>query len=321
MGHRYGTILYRQGFRVPEQSTEKLDFGRRSEGEVGRIFPEVLDEIRGFAEACHTSYEQLAALMMGIGAFKPGRECSIFASAGGGNVIFGRNYDFFYSFKKHTESCLTSPQSGHKSLGHSDVFIGREDGVNENGLAIGMTGVSGKTVKPGISFCLVLRAVLDKCANAEEAVRLLVDAHIASAANFLLADKSGVMAIVEASPDITRVRRPVSDEHFIVCTNHFVHPEMQEMEDLEDRAKSQWDTIPRYTTISKTLRERNSRLSIRGAQKILAAHDGYVCSHQENIKLGTLWSIVASLKEPRVFRAEGQVLVTSGVGRAVLDRW
>jgi predicted choloylglycine hydrolase len=94
--------------------------------------------------------------------------CSVFAASTGSDVIFGRNYDFFSSFKKYTESYLTCPKDGYWSLGHTDIFIGREDGVNEKGLAIGMTGVEGKTVKPGISFCIALRCVLDKCANVKE---------------------------------------------------------------------------------------------------------------------------------------------------------
>jgi hypothetical protein len=30
-----------------------------------------------------------------------------------------------------------------------------------------------------------------------------------------------------------------------------------------------------------------------------------VCSHQKNIHLGTLWSVIATLKNLRIFRAEG----------------
>jgi len=305
MGKRYGDLLYRHGFRVDEQPQEKLDFGRKSVPEVRRVFPEVLDEIQGFAEGCHSSYEQLSTFIMSIGAFKVSPTCSVFAASNGSDVIFGRNYDFFYSFKKYTESYLTFPEGKNCSLGHTDVFIGREDGVNEKGLAVGMTGVEGKVVKPGISFVLLLRGVLDKCANVDEAMRMLSDAHVSSSFNFLLADCRGELAVVEASPDRTRILRPAKDEGFIVCTNHFVHPEMQEMEDLAERSKSNLDSLPRYTTIHDRLKQCNGRISVEDAKRILANHDGYVCSHQEKIKLGTIWSIVASLKQLQIFRAEG----------------
>ena len=305
MGHRYGAILYKHGFKVPEQSDEKLEFGRKSEGEVKRVFPDILEEIKGFADACHSSYEQVSAFMFSIGAFKPEPSCSVFAVSTGSDVVFGRNYDFFYSFKKYSESYLTCPTEGYWSLGHSDVFIGREDGINEKGLAIGMTGVEGKAVKPGISFCLALRCVLDKCGTTDEAVKLLTNAHGLMACNYLLADKTGDLAVVEASPDKNRVRRPEDGNNFIVCTNHFVHPEMQDMENQQERQKSNWDTLPRYATICNTIKEQKGRISIDDSQKILANHTGYVCSHQQKIKLGTIWSIAATLKQPQILRAEG----------------
>jgi len=297
--------LYRHGFRVTAQSKEKLDFAVKSEPKVKRVFPEILDEIRGFAEGCHASYEDLAAFMLTIGAFKPQPMCSSFAAFNGSDVIFGRNYDFFYSFKKYTESYLIAPENAFINLGHSDVFIGREDGINENGLAIAMTGVSDRTVKPGVSFVLAVRSVLDKCANVRDASRSLLDMHASANANFLLADNAGDMAVAEVSPDKAVIREQEDDDDFIVCTNHFVLPEMQQYEDLERRKAENWDTIPRYIAISEGIRKAGRKMNVEAAQRIMSDHTGYVCSHQNRIKLGTLWSITAGLKNLDVFRAEG----------------
>lgn len=305
MGRNYGAILYRHGFRVTAQSKEKLGFAVKSEPEVKKVFPEILDEIRGFAEGCHASYEDLAAFMLTIGAFKPQPMCSSFAAFNGSDVIFGRNYDFFYSFKKYTESYLTAPLNAFISLGHSDVFIGREDGINENGLAIAMTGISDRTVKPGVSFVLAVRSVLDKYASVREASKSLSDMHASANANFLLADNAGDMAVAEVSPDKVMIRKPEHGENFIVCTNHFVLPEMQQFEDLERRKIENWDTIPRYNAISEGIRKAGRKMNVEAAQLIMSDHTGYVCSHQNRIKLGTLWSITAGLKNLDVFRAEG----------------
>jgi predicted choloylglycine hydrolase len=305
MGYRYGTIIHKHGFRVEEQPNEKLGFGRKSEGEVKRVFPEILEEIKGFADACHASYENVSAFMHSIGAFKVQPMCSAFAAFNGDDVVFGRNYDFFYSFKKFTESYLTCPNDGYWSLGHTDVFIGREDGINEKGLAVAMTGIAEKAIKPGISFCLALRCVLDKCATVEEGIKLISNAHISATDSYLLADKEGNMAVVEYSPDKTRVRRPEEGNDFTVCTNHFVHPEMQEMEDLKERSGCNWDSLARCSTISAMLKERSREVDIKHAQKILANHSGYVCSHQNKIMLGTIWSVTASLGQLQIFRAEG----------------
>ena len=302
MGYQYGTILYKHGFGVSEQTTEKLDFGRKCEKEVKRFFPEILKEIRGFADACHTSHKNLAALILSIGAFNDKPMCSAFATFNGSDVVFGRNYDFYYSLRKNTESYLTRPKEGYRSVGHSDIFVGREDGVNEKGLATAITGVREKITKPGINFPLAVRFVLDKCASVNEGVKALSDVHFSTTNNYLLADKDGNMAVVEASPQRVRVRRPEEDNSFTVCSNHFLHTEMLEMENQKERC---WDSVPRYTTIYNALKQQDGKIDVKTAQKILSNHSEYVCSHQKNIRLGTLWSVIATLKNLQIFRAEG----------------
>jgi predicted choloylglycine hydrolase len=301
MGYRYGAILYKRGYVVPDQKEENLVFGRKCEKEVKHFFPEVLEEIRGLADAFHTSYRNLASFILGIGAFKA-EPCSVFATFNGSDVVFGRNYDFYYWDKKYAESYLTCPKEGYWSVGNSDIPVGRADGVNEKGLAIAITGIEEKIIKPGINFILAVRYVLDKCASVKEGAKILSDAHFSTTNNYLLADKGGNMAVVEASPDRVRVRRSEEGNSFIVCTNHFLHPEMLEMENQKERC---WDSMSRYTTIYNALKQQNGKIDAKTAQKILANHTGYVCSHQKNIKLGTLWSMTATLKDPQIFRAEG----------------
>ena len=303
MGHSYGAILYKHGFRVKGQRTEILEFGRKCEKEVKRVFPEILEEIQGFADACHASYEDLAYFILNIGASKNEPMCSVFAAHNGSDIVFGRNYDFFYRFKEFIESYLTCPKDGYWSMGHSDIFVGREDGVNEKGLAVAMTSVAPKKpVRPGINFSLATRLVLDKCATVKEAAKTLLNAHFTRTDNYLLADRESNMAVVEASQEKVRVRKPKEDEPFIVCTNHFLHPEMLNMEKQKERC---WDSMPRYTTIYNALKQQNGKIDVKTAQKILSNHSGYVCSHQRNIKLGTIWSITATLKDPQISRAEG----------------
>jgi predicted choloylglycine hydrolase len=302
MGYSYGTILYRHGFRVPEQSTQKLDFGDKCEKEVKLFFPEILEEIRGFAAACHASYQQLAALILCVGVSSPEAACSIFATFNRSNVMFGRNYDFYYSFRDKIESCLTCPRDGYWSVGQSDIFVGREDGINEKGLAIGMTAVAPKNPKPGVGFAIATRYVLDKCAAVAEAVEALSHVRFLTTNNYVLADRDGNLAVVEAGPDRIRVRRPKDGNEFVVCTNHFLHSDMLE---LENRKERPLDSVNRYDTIYDMLRRHDGRIDAKEAQKLLSNHDGHVCSHVNSIQLGTLWSIIATLSDLEVFRAEG----------------
>jgi predicted choloylglycine hydrolase len=199
MGLRYGATLYDHGFRMEPQSIERLNLGKECEREIKRVFPEILEEIHGFADACHARYEHLASFILSIGAFEPTSTCSVFAASSGSDVLFGRNYDFYYRFKEHAESYLTMPKDGYWSLGNTDIFVGREDGVNEMGLAVGMAAVRPRQVKPGISFALAVRSVLDRCATVKEGVKALIGMHFLVTNNYFLADKEGDIAVVEAS--------------------------------------------------------------------------------------------------------------------------
>jgi predicted choloylglycine hydrolase len=302
MGFHYGSILYKHGFRFGEQPDERLRFGKECETEVSRVFPEVLKEISGFADACHAPYDHLSAFILGVGAFKPVGACSVFAVKTGSDVLFGRNYDFYYRFKQHIESYLTQPLSGYWSLGNTDIFVGREDGVNEKGLAIGMTAVAPNEIKAGINFALLTRCILDKCANVREATNVLTSAHHVTANNYLVADREGNTAVIEACSKRVMVRKPKENEDFIVSTNHFIHSDMYSMENQSERPP---DSVRRYTTIFEKLQQLKGKTTVEDAQRILSDHIGLVCSHIEEIKLGTLWSLIATLSKQSICMAEG----------------
>jgi len=303
MGFRDGSLLFKRGFKVPRSSPERADFARDSEDEVRRVFPEILEEVNGFADACQASYEDALGFVLGYGVFGGlTLACSAFATVSGSDVVFGRNYDFYYALGQQSRAYLTCPEGGLWNVGHSDIFTGREGGVNERGLAIAISAVEETSVKPGMNFTLAVRFALDRCENVKEAADALTGMHHSTANNFLLADKGGNIAVVEASPERVRVRGPNDGDDFIVCTNHFVHPEMLEMENREKRC---WDSEVRYRAIYSMLKSRQGCIGVAEAQAILSDHSGYVCFHDKQNGLGTLWSVVATLKQQRVFRAEG----------------
>jgi len=309
MGVKYGTSLRKHGFKLPQIDEASLALGLQCEAEVKRVFPEVLEEARGVAEAIHEQYEKLATFVLTVGYAKP-MGCSAFACVGDSRVIFGRNYDFYYRFGKYGESYLTRPKGAYASLANTDIFLGREDGVNEKGLALSMHFVSAQLGTPGINFPIAVRYVLDKCANTNEAVDFLTHVKFLTANNYLVADQNGALAVVEACPASTQVRRPENEEKFIVATNHFLHEGMKQFEIVEKRDP---DSESRYDAILRTLRESRGYISENVARHILSSHEGRVCSHMDYIKLGTLWSQITDLKKLRIIRAEGQPCKTKYV--------
>ncbi len=294
MGAEYGRGLKGSGFKLPDLKEKRLRFGRDCRAHVETVFPEILDELSGIADAAGVGYDELCAMVLTDP--ESTAECSIFAVKDGEETWMGRNYDWFYSERDRTESYFTDPNGGFKSVGQTDVFVGREDGVNEKGLGVAMSGITAY-FKPGVTFWIAIRYLLDKCATVEEGVKFLTETPPHCTITVLLADPTGEMAVVETSPMRTEVRRP--EEGFIVSTNHLNHPEMQKIEMFEPP-----DSRTRYSTIVQELRSR-SQLNERAIQAILSDHKGLVCSHRDDIGLGTLWSTVAHLSSLRVWRAEG----------------
>ena len=302
MGLKYGASLKKRGFQLPRLDDDRRTLGLQCEAEVRRVFPEILEEIRGLANGMQEQYEAVAAFLLTIGYGKP-VGCSSFACADDSRVVFGRNYDFYLRLAKYTESYITRPKGAHTSLANTDIFLGREDGVNEEGVAISIHFVAAQLGTPGINFPIAVRYVLDRCSNAAEAVDFLTHVKFMTANNYLVADKGGEMAVIEASPANLRIRRPEEGEKFMVATNHFVHSDMKQFEDL---AKRDPDSELRYSTILRSLREVRGRVTESVAKRILSNHEGRVCSHLDYIQLGTLWSQISDLKGLSVLRAEGQ---------------
>jgi predicted choloylglycine hydrolase len=302
MGKSRGSSLYEVGFRLPGQDEARVRFGHECEVEIARVFPKIRDEFHGFADGCHARYEDVLAFMAAIGVRPPSPGCSLFGAVGSQGTFFGRNYDFYYSFADYAEHFILSPQGAFRSAGDSDVFIGREDGVNEKGLAVGISSVGAKTKSPGLNFPLAVRHLLDDCGDVGAALESAKTIRFSTTNNYLLADGSGAIAVVEASPERVRVRKPQRNSGFLVATNHFVHPEMTRTEDMSQRDS---DSLRRFEAITREIERAGGEMSPERAEAILSDHKGRVCSHHEDTKLGTLWSTVANLTTRKLFLAEG----------------
>jgi len=78
------------------------------------------------------------------------------------------------------------------------------------------------------------------------------------------------------------VRKPEKDS-FMVSINHFIDPKM-----LDIRIYEPPGSRSRYDTISRMLKDRTDKLNEELVKSILSDHNGLICSHRDNIKLGTL---------------------------------
>lgn len=289
LGQQYGQILNDVGFAPQPASPEKRQFVRDCEPAVAEHTPFLLDELRGLADAGDWELERIEAMPLALG-YEAG--CSVVAVSGehtvDGAPRFGRNYDFYESFGDFSELYRTRPTDHLASVGCSDHWVGRHDGINEAGLAIGHTFVPYDGNEPGIMFGLAARAVLDTCRTVDDAVAFLERIPHARNTNFLVADAAGAIALVEASPDAVATTRPT--DGFGTATNHFQSDAMIEYEHTDERSDS---SERRFENLHEWFHTQSDELETADLHRVLTDPENGVCScadENEDDPVVTLWS-------------------------------
>ncbi|NIS81242.1 MAG: linear amide C-N hydrolase [Anaerolineales bacterium] len=157
--------------------------------------------------------------------------CSLFAALGDqGNMYFGRNFDWEYS---PALLLFTDPPDGYASVSMVDIayfgFTGNEavtvtdlplaerqalldapfmpfDGMNEQGLVIGMAAVPPGNMIPDpgkttLGSLQVIRLILDRAANVQEAIDIFHSYNVVMRGgpplHYLIADSHGQAVLVE----------------------------------------------------------------------------------------------------------------------------
>jgi predicted choloylglycine hydrolase len=316
MGLKYGTLLREKAnFVLPEINKQKTEFGLESYDELQKFYPEIIEEIKGFAKGINDTPENLGAFLTSLGIFDTSGQCSVFAFKNTDSVVVGRNYDMLFDFKKFTESSLIAPKNKYAYISQSDVFIGRSDGINEKGLSIAMSFVNGTIVQPGIGFHFIIRKVLENCETTQQAVDLIRNTKVASANNFLIADKTGDLAVVESAPQKKTVRREEKDEKYVFITNQFTSKAMIPFDagGVEwSKSAERYDGLRTRLTLAKNM-------DLQMAKEILS--DKCVCLDLRKEKFGTIWSVVGNLNTLKIERAEAKPRITNYKPETRLDWW
>lgn len=180
-----------------------------------RWCPGLSDELRGFADALQVPAHQVVYYAMTY--LIP--RCSHIAVPAGrtadGRPLLARNYEFNHEME---DFCFlrTSVAGKYTHIGTSVLHFGREDGLNEHGLAVTMSscgfpvGAVPYMREPklnGLMYWAVLRAVLENCKDVQEAVDYIADMPIAYNINMILMDKAGQIALVETLDAKRAVKR------------------------------------------------------------------------------------------------------------------
>ena len=306
-GYNWGNLLYKNGKNIDQTPTFKITEERKAfAGEClpiyEKYYPEVLEEIKGLADGQKGRYEDFYTFLLSMYCFEFNNHCTCFAFKDKDNLIFVRNSDFLVALEKLYMNCLYKLNRGYGFNGNTTAFIEMEDGINEHGLAVGLTFIYPKIIKAGFNSGMLVRYLLEKCKTTSEVIESLNMIPIASQQTLSVIDNAGNFAVIECNCSHIEIIKPAGHNCFIVATNSFVS---QKMAEYNNHAIDNWHSDERYSVAYNVLKENRNHFSVGLARDILSGKHGFMCQYKRNKGADTVWSVIYDIKNKKIFRAEG----------------
>ena len=248
-GFNWGNLLFKNHKNIDQNSTfeitkERETFAKKCLPIYEKYYPEILEEIRGLADGQKGRYEDFYTFLLSMYCFEFNNHCTCFAFKDKDNLIFGRNSDFLVALEKLYMNCLYKLNGVYGFNGNTTAFIEIEDGINEYGLAVGLTFIYPKITKAGFNSGMLVRYLLEKCKTVDEVIESLNMIPIASQQTLTVMDNCGNSAVIECNCNHVEIIKPTEYDSFVVATNDFVSPQMTEYNnhDIDD-----WRSDERYS--------------------------------------------------------------------------
>jgi len=306
-GFHYGALLKKNGISIEDNlviniTKERFAYFKKAEKIYKAEYPEILEEIKGMADGNCIAYENLAAVLLSMYAYTINNFCTcIVLKTNDNHTLFGRNSDFLTSLEKLYESFYYQINERYKFIGNSTALVQIEDGINECGLAVGLTFVYSKEKVPGLNAGMIIRYLLEKCKTVKECITALDHLTIGSSQTITISDADGDMAVIECNHDKMVILRPAKEKPYVYATNDFHSEQMQRYRyKLEDDMHSQL----RYEVAEKSLMSTKD-LSFEYLKNLLSGKYGFMCQYDRSKGGDTVWSCIYDLTDKKIFRCEG----------------
>ena len=307
-GFRWGSLLLKHQNIILENipfeiTQERIDYALSCLPVYEKYYHEIIEEIQGLADGQHCDVRILWAVLFSMYSMPPACNCSCFAFTTRQEILLGRNSDFLTEIEKLNLNVIYRLTDGAYSFnGNTTAFVEVEDGVNEHGLAAGLTSVYPNQCKPGFNAGLIVRYLLVKCKNVSEAVSCLHQLPVASAQTLTLADTSGKIALVECNSECVEVATSLSNTHSFVCATNAFH--LTKMMDYNSAGIDDWFAETRFQTLLSAIQD-NKNFDLTFARKLLSGDYGFLCQYDRDTGKDTVWSVIYDLKQHKIYRSEG----------------
>lgn len=141
--------------------------------------------------------------------------------------FLAQTWDMNASATPHVIMLDVQPEDRPAALVFTTVGTLGQIGMNEAGIAIGINNLTAADGRPGVTWPFVVRQALAQT-DFDSAMASILDAELAGGHNFLVFDRAGNGASVEAMPTQTSVQRLESMP--LVHTNHCLMPNTASVE-------------------------------------------------------------------------------------------
>ena len=310
-GYKFGNILYKNNIILSHYPSfsytqERKMFAKKCEPIYKEYYPEILEEINGIADGQRESYELFLTFLLGLFCFENIFHCTCIVLKDKDNIILGKNSDFLVDAEEANKNCLYKLDNGYAFNGNTTAFIEIEDGINEHGLAVGMTFIDPKTIKPGINGGLLIRLILEKCKTTSEAIEILKTIPISSSQNIAIADSIGNIAVIESNCEEIEIIKPNKNESFLATTNSYNSEKMKKYNNQNHwYMDDDWNSEERYKNAYSALKANSNNFSVDLVKDILSGKHGFMCQYDRKDNQDTVWSSIYDIRNKRIYRAEG----------------
>ncbi len=266
--------------------------------------PAIAEFMRGVAEGCERSVEEIALLSLHEEVVHS-THCTAFGAAGdatnGRGAIIGQNWDWSPRLYPWSSLLKMKTDTAPAALSYAYPGLWACAGLNEHGLSLVWTGSGyypNVPPKVGIPTYALIAAILQQ-KDCGDAIRLLKRTKNAGCFIFFLADADGDVNVVEGWPESVYVSRC---ESVIGRANHYLSDEARRSVDQQvPMASIENNTVSRCNRVMELLELHKGRIDGATAQAILRDHGVKrgldICQHptpgRESITLDSFYLLPA----------------------------
>lgn len=306
------SIAFDRTRRTVQVSRERAsDVARQSLGFAEQYRPDLVEELRGTAEAAGVTLDDLMLLQVRnqLQSDKSGGCTSLSFCAETGvrkGPVVAQTWDNDPALDEFTVVLTRHPLDKPSFTSCTQAGLISYLGFSETGMAACVNTLPAPSREVGVPHYFILREMYE--ANSlEEAIHTLNRGQRAIPANIMLSTPQGP-ANLEVTPDEVRVLRP-QEASVVAHTNHCIHNDLRPInDDFPELAQS----FSRKKRVDELLRGRDRQADIEQIKTILSDHDNFptsICRHTSDDPVHGFWETVfAIIIEPD----ERRMLITRG---------